>query len=146
MGKPQPEDQPNHWPTTDHSTPERINAATHNALDRRVQRAMALMQKRLAHAWTVAELAAAVRLSVRQLERLFKDALEQSPMQYLQQLRLDQAEELLVTTLYSGKEIAARVGFHCERYFYREFKRSKGVSPRVYRQQHSLEGIADTAS
>jgi transcriptional regulator GlxA family with amidase domain len=104
-------------------------------LDVRVLRAMELMQEQLAHPWDVTELAAAVRLSARQLERLFHNAIGQAPMHYLHQLRLTQACELLITSFLSGKEIAARVGFHSERYFYREFKRAYGLSAQTYRQQ-----------
>ena len=97
------------------------------------------MQQQLASPWGVTEIAAQVSLGARQFERLFRAMMKHSPVQYWQGLRLVKAGELLRTTFLSGKQIAAQVGFNSERYFYREFKRAFGVSPRTYRQQQANE-------
>ena len=103
--------------------------------DKRLQQALQLMQARLAYAWQIEELAAAVALCPRQLERIFKTQLRLSPMQYLQTIRLFRAAELLATTFTPIKQIAAEVGYVDERAFRHAFKQSSNRSPLEFRQQ-----------
>lgn len=53
--------------------------------------------------------------------------------QYLTKLRMEQAAELVRTTLFSTGEIAAKVGYEDETYFYKVFKKYYGVSPVRFR-------------
>jgi len=52
--------------------------------------------------------------------------------------RVDQAQHLLVTTMLSIKEIAARSGFACTTKMDRHFKRQCGMSPATYRRKRLL--------
>lgn len=54
---------------------------------------------------------------------------------YVNQVRLFHAMNLLDTTDLSIKEIAASVGFHSQAYFTRMFTRHFSISPRDYRQK-----------
>ena len=110
--------------------------------DKPLQQVLQLMQARLAYAWQIAELAAAVALCPRQLERIFKTQLRLSPMQYLQTIRLFRAAELLATTFTPIKQIAAEVGYVDERAFRRAFKQSSNRSPLKFRQQSNEKNDA----
>ena len=55
--------------------------------------------------------------------------------EYLTAKRLECAKELLLTTSYSVKEVAAMAGFASENYFSRTFKLYEGVSPSAFRKK-----------
>jgi AraC-like DNA-binding protein len=57
-----------------------------------------------------------------------------SPQQYLTQMRMDEAKQLLRTTDNAVDEVAARVGYKDAFTFSKAFKRAVGASPREYRQ------------
>lgn len=56
-----------------------------------------------------------------------------SPGQYLRQLRMDRARELLRTTAYGIEEIAGLVGYDSHSSFTRAFRRLVGLTPNQYR-------------
>jgi|Laugrespbdmm15sn_2_1035079.scaffolds.fasta_scaffold24561_2 transcriptional regulator GlxA family with amidase domain len=72
-------------------------------------------------------------MSVRSLNRRFKQASGKTPMQYLQQIRLDNAKELLRTSNLSVAEVAFNSGYPDCSYFSAQFRKSISLSPRAYR-------------
>lgn len=80
----------------------------------------------------VSEMAEYVAVSERQLTRLFKQHLDQTPAQYLVQLRLTQARDLLRDDNRSLQQIARQVGFSSYDSFRRAFERHFGISPSLY--------------
>ncbi len=73
---------------------------------------------------SVHELAASVNLSDRQLERLFRERLDQTPSRYYLELRLQRARLLLLQTSMSISQISVASGFTSASHFtrsYREF-------------------------
>ena len=54
---------------------------------------------------------------------------------YVQQIRLNHAEKLLISTNKSIAEIAENVGYHNKGFFYRIFKEKYGVTPKEYRKE-----------
>lgn len=79
-------------------------------------------------------IAAEFDISMRTLNRNFKKATGKSPMQYLQQIRIDNAKELLKTTNLSVAEVAFSVGYPDSSYFSALFKRLISLSPKEYRR------------
>jgi len=65
----------------------------------------------------------------------FNKYLGESPMNYLQQKRIQVAERLLATTGYSVSTIAASVGFASQSYFAQVFKKHYGSTPGQYRKE-----------
>ena len=82
------------------------------------------------------DLAQAVNLSCSYLAHLFKAETGVSLLQYLKSLRLRKAKELMDTTFLSVKEIRSRVGAGDKAHFARDFKRTYGLSPAEYKEQH----------
>ncbi|MFU8780944.1 MAG: substrate-binding domain-containing protein [Kiritimatiellia bacterium] len=82
----------------------------------------------------VQNVADAVGLSARQLERRFLQSLGITVNQKLVQRRLDEVKHLLRTTELSVTDIAPRAGFLSPRHLHRSFLREVGVSPIQYRQ------------
>ena len=66
--------------------------------------------------------------------RNFKQYTKTTPMQYLVERRITNAQVLLETTSYSIAEIGSIVGYENSMYFSRIFKKQKGVSPSEYRK------------
>lgn len=56
---------------------------------------------------------------------------------YVQQIRLEQAESLLLHSRASVEEIAHSVGYHNKGYFYKIFQEKYGMTPSRYRKQES---------
>ncbi len=54
---------------------------------------------------------------------------------YITQLRLEQAKELLRTTSLPANKICFMIGINDENYFYRLFKKHVGISPQKYRKE-----------
>lgn len=63
----------------------------------------------------------------------FAEAFEQAPIEFLKELRLRQAADLLRTTDLPIKAIAGRVGYTSRSYFSRAFKACHGVEPAAFR-------------
>lgn len=68
-------------------------------------------------------------ISERYLRRLFSQYLGLSPLDYLNQLRVNKAVELLCNTDMLIKEICFQCGFQSPQYFSQVFKRQIGISP-----------------
>lgn len=68
-------------------------------------------------------------ISASSLQRAFTKCLAMSPKQYLIQLRMNHALELLTKNELSVKEISFACGFTDEKYFSRAFKKRYGCSP-----------------
>ncbi len=81
----------------------------------------------------IQSIASELSVSVRSLNRHFREALSTTPMEYIQQKRLEHAEELLKTSNLSIADIANLSGFQDPQHFARRFRKSFGVSPRQYR-------------
>lgn len=79
-------------------------------------------------------LAALLNCSSRTMQRMFKKRLALGPIDYLMQIRIEKAKELLCRTNAGLKDISAAVGYVDSYYFSRLFKRYTGVSPSTYRE------------
>ena len=97
--------------------------------DSRVRRALLLMEQNLAEPVAIAAIARELRISPRQLERLFQTALGVRPGAHYRQLRLRHARWLLANADLSVTRIAIETGFSDCAHFSRQFKMVFGHSP-----------------
>lgn len=65
--------------------------------------------------------------------RLFKEVTGQVPLQYLNEVRINQAKKWLASADDKLLDIALNAGFNNEYYFSRRFKQTVGISPGQYR-------------
>ncbi|MDO8271649.1 MAG: helix-turn-helix domain-containing protein [Gammaproteobacteria bacterium] len=79
------------------------------------------------------ELAKRFDISVRSFNRRFRHAAGKTPLQYLQEVRLEQAKALLKLSNLSIAEIAFAVGYQDTSYFSSLFKRINTITPNEYR-------------
>lgn len=73
--------------------------------------------------------------SPRHFKRRFKDATGQSPLAYLQDLRIAQAKRLLSSTRQTIESITDAVGYEDSNSFRRLFQERVGIPPTAYRKQ-----------
>ena len=83
----------------------------------------------------IAQLAAELGVSRSHLYRLFARETGMPPKEYLRQLRLERARELVRASALSVKEIAYSVGYADALYFSSEYRRTYGRSPREDRRR-----------
>lgn len=107
--------------------------AGHN--DPLVTRCQSWLQDNLAEPFSLVALATAVGSSERTLIRRFRSALDETPLHYLQQMRLFTARRLLETTALGIEQIMVKVGYQDISAFRRLFKREMQCSPSEYRQR-----------
>lgn len=98
------------------------------------------LEMNLDHDINLDELARMAHMSRRNFLRAFHAAVGSSPIAYLINLRINRATAMLRRNEHTITEIAFRSGFSDSNYFARQFRKVLGVSPRVYRQQHSQVG------
>jgi AraC-like DNA-binding protein len=103
-----------------------------------VGKSLGLLHSRIAHPWTIADLANEVGISRSSLVERFTRYLSEPPMTYLTRWRLQLAARSLERTSRGVAEIAADVGYESEAAFNRAFKRFFGQPPGRYRSESSL--------
>lgn len=108
------------------------------ATDPQVAKAEAWARSRLDRTFTVDDVASAAGLSPRTFARRVKTATGQSPVRFLQRLRVDAAIELIETTRLPFEEIARRVGYAESSTLRRLLQRTTGRGSRGLRAGESL--------
>jgi len=89
---------------------------------------------------SVDDIANAVGISRSHLYRVFVSNLDQSPIDYLTEYRINEACNLIKNTNLSISQIAVSVGFFDQFYFSRVFKKIKNVPPSKYLRSIESQG------
>lgn len=116
-------------------------AAVSGPLDRRLEAVVQLIERHLDQPLAPEELARRVGLSLRQLQRLTRARLGESPAALALRLRLLAARNHLFYGDLSIQEIAVATGFASPSVFSRCFKARFGLAPREFRRQFSGERL-----
>ncbi len=98
--------------------------------------AITYLNENFASPLDVAKLMSLCNISRTHFFRLFKRQTTMTPFEYLKQLRMQEAQRLLLGTALSIAEIGATVGWEDQFHFSRSFKGETGLSPRQYRTQY----------
>lgn len=104
-------------------------------LGREVASALQYMKANFNHDISLTQAAEHVGLSPNYLGNLFKKELKVSFTEYLNDMRIDKAKEMLLGTYLKSYEISERVGFSESTYFCKVFKKATGYSPNEYRKR-----------
>ena len=101
---------------------------------RQLAAAREVMEARLAEPIPLADLAAAVSLSVSQFSRQFKASTGETPHRFLMRLRAEMACRLLRSTAMPIPEVATRCGFSHQEHLTRVLRAQSGVTPAAVRR------------
>lgn len=108
---------------------------------------ISLMERTLDEPIELREMALRANISVRQLERLFREHLGSSPKAFYLNLRLAKARTLLRQTLRSLRTIALECGFGSPSHFSHAYRRRYGIPPTHERRAKAIaDGAAQKAS
>ncbi|MDZ8032221.1 AraC family transcriptional regulator [Nostoc sp. DedSLP04] len=100
----------------------------------RLHHAKAILNQKLQHPPSLLNLARQIGLNDFKLKRGFREIFGTTVCGYVQSLRLEQAQQLLLGTNLTIAEIASQVGYESISHFGYLFKRQFGVTPRDYRR------------
>lgn len=81
----------------------------------------------------VEELAENLNLSYSWFRKVFKDYTGYAPAKYFQELKIKKAEDLLMRTSHSVKEISYMLNYKSAEHFFSLFKKKTGFTPLEYR-------------
>jgi AraC-like DNA-binding protein len=109
-----------------------------------IGRAVSAMRDQPEHSFSLQGLADVAGMSRSVFAARFSESVERSPMEFLKEVRLDRAAELLTRTDLPVKAIAARVGYSSRSSFTRAFLASHRVGPTAFREE-GRELVLDSA-
>jgi transcriptional regulator GlxA family with amidase domain len=98
-----------------------------------LKRAIRLMEENLEEALSIPQICKRLRLSQRQLDRLFAQFVRKSPVLYYRDIRLDRARSLVTQTDMRLSEVAVASGFASQAHFSRTYRERFGLPPRTDR-------------
>jgi transcriptional regulator GlxA family with amidase domain len=93
---------------------------------------------------SVAELAKLAHLSASQFQRRFRQIYNTSPIQYVTNVRIHAASEMLKDPNRGIADIARAAGFSTSAFFCETFKRHIGETPTAYRRRFVQISAADS--
>lgn len=108
----------------------------HQTRHPRLLKALELMRNNTEEVLTCQEIGELTGLSTRQMERLFKEYLSESPAVHYIRLRLEKAHHLLLQSTLSIMQISTACGFSSTSYFARCYRKQYGCSPREERARN----------
>ena len=100
-----------------------------------LKQVLEFIEKNYANPLTLQQLSASVSMSPKYFCRFFSEMTHQTPMDYLNRQRIEEACYQLAATDDSITEIAYRNGFNDLSYFIRTFKKYKGTTPGKYKRR-----------
>ncbi len=103
--------------------------------DEAIEKAQAWLHKHYAAEHSVEALARRLGMSPRNFARRFKNATGQTPLAYIQQLRVDVAKRFLERGRKRIQEVSSAVGYDDALFFRELFKRHTGLAPNQYRHR-----------
>ena len=115
--------------------PERRETDKNMLQQARLRQMMQYIWDHYAERITLDDIASAANISKSAALRCFKAGAQTSPVEYLNDYRLEHACDLLRMTMDSVSDIAWKTGFESIGYFDRIFKREFGITPKQYRKQ-----------
>ena len=101
----------------------------HGSSFSKISKVVELIHKKIDTKISLEEMADIVNMSVNNFLKIFKDALNDTPIQYIKKIRLNKARQLIVHKNMKAVDASYKVGYESPTQFNREFKRYFGVTP-----------------
>ncbi len=111
-----------------------LDMSVNDSLAVQVQKVMDYISVNFQDAITVSFAAQMCNVSYSYFSRIFKQITKHSFSEYLNYVRITEAEKLLASTDLTMTEIAMQTGFSTSSYFIQQFKLHKHISPKQFRK------------
>lgn len=112
--------------------------------DKAIAKALALIHHNPQASWTLDRLAGHVALSRAAFARRFKALIGQGMFQYLTELRIQKAKELLLGGSLSVDQVAEKMGYGSDVAFVKTFKKLTGMTPRQFQKKKLHSHLENT--
>ena len=99
-----------------------------------VEQAKQYIKENFAKEISLDDVSRTVNISPYYFSKIFKEETDENFIEYLTNIRMEKAKELLNNTDYSMKEICSLCGYSDPNYFSRSFKKKMGVTPTEYKE------------
>ena len=106
-----------------------------------VRQAIEIIRENAYQKLSVKDIAVSLSIHENYLSRLFKNDMGISIKEYISEIKISIANDLLSSTEYSIQQISDKIGFSTVQSFSKAFKKANGVSPGVYRKRRLGLGI-----
>lgn len=114
-----------------------------NANDMRSMQLREYIDKHFYEYITAESLSSKFGISPRYINDIFKAKFHETPLKYLQKVRINHAEKLLIESDKDIVSICFEVGFETLSTFYRTFRNLVGMSPHKYRTSNASSNISE---
>ncbi|MDR7812409.1 response regulator [Lacrimispora sp.] len=104
----------------------------------KIQMAVRYIQEHYSEDIAINDLAMSYGMSPNYFSSIFKAETSQSAVNYITELKVKKAQELLENSELSVVDIAKRTGYEDSQYFFRVFKKHTGMTPLGYREQNRM--------
>ncbi|MBF0120494.1 MAG: helix-turn-helix domain-containing protein [Desulfobacterales bacterium] len=109
-----------------------------NHNDIQILKAQKIMEEHFKDDISIDNIAENVGISSRHFKRRFKNATSETPINYLQKLRIEKAKQNLENSTISINEVIWQVGYEDVNSFRKLFRKHTGMSPKEYRKKFSF--------
>jgi AraC-like DNA-binding protein len=109
-----------------------------NSSEAKVFSLIARLRKEYTQPWTLKDMCRESGVNRTTLNTIFRRATGWSPLAFVQRLRVLRARDMLQATDAPVERVAAAVGFHDQRHFYRVFKNYMGKTPGECRNDRTV--------
>lgn len=109
-----------------------VERAAFESANNPVSATIAYVRDNIAEPLSVSEMAERAYMSPSAFSHVFRDVTGKSPYQFVKEMRLNRARELLVEDGNSVTQISKAVGYRSASHFINEFKDRFGVTPRAF--------------
>ena len=100
-----------------------------------IEKAKEYINKNYAEPLDLEKISDSIGLHPNYFHKIFKNALNITPREYLTKIRLNNAKNFLLSTVLSIEEISLKCGFPSTSYFIKLFKKEYSITPALYREK-----------
>jgi transcriptional regulator GlxA family with amidase domain len=116
-----------------------------NHSDEKIMEAQTFIEKNYQHTISIENLAGKYYMSPRNFIRRFEGATSNTPLEYLQRVRIEAAKKMLENSNDSMEQIAMKCGYDDIGFFRKVFKRHVAINPKEYQKKYGKTGLSVTA-
>ncbi len=108
-------------------------------MDEEIKSAQEFIESNYADKLNIESIAEKVNLNVRSFLRRFKKATSNTPLEYIQRVRVEAAKKKLESTTETIMEVMYGIGYNDEKAFRTTFRKYSGLSPKEYQMKYNRE-------